>query len=92
MKIKISLHQNNLCQVCNKILFDIINLKRYWSIFPEGFVKHHISYFPEKIIYVHTSCHHKIHRTNEHPNLKPKIEDSAKFYNRELDIKKRRYK
>ncbi len=93
--------KKNICDVCGKKLTTYIdkNSGSFDSIFVKvsgeyavGLVKHHMSYFPEIIIYVHGGCHHKIHRTNKYPKLKPKIEDSAKFYNRELNIKTRRYK
>jgi hypothetical protein len=35
-------------------------------------VIHHIRYGPpEETVYVHTSCHAKIHHSNAHPDLKP---------------------
>lgn len=80
-----TLTKKNICDVCKKKLFD----PKLWIF--NSLVKHHISYFPIKIIYVHWGCHHKIHRTNKYPELKPLIEDASKFYNRILDIKKRRF-
>ena len=32
----------------------------------EPFIKHHITYFPQKIAYVHIECHKKIHATDNH--------------------------
>lgn len=43
-------------------------------------VKHHISYFPEKIVPVHTQCHVEIHTAPAHP-LRPPKADIIKFYN-----------
>ncbi len=43
-------------------------------------VRHHIIYFPEKIVYVHKSCHNHIHKTDKYPDLKPSKEDTDKFY------------
>lgn len=43
-------------------------------------VRHHISYFPEKIIFVHASCHNLIHKTNKFLNLKPDKDEINRFY------------
>jgi hypothetical protein len=45
-------------------------------------IKHHVSYFPEKIVLVHASCHNKIHKTDQYPNLKPNNEEINKYYKR----------
>lgn len=43
-------------------------------------MKHHVSYFPELIAYVHYSCHNAIHE-GKHPHLlQYKQGDSRKFY------------
>jgi hypothetical protein len=56
------------CQVCgNKI-----------DLYHE--VRHHISYFPEKVIFVHASCHNKIHKTDLYPGLKPCKDEINKYY------------
>ena len=36
---------------------------------------HHVSYDPEQVIYVHPSCHQKIHKTDMYPDLKPNQEN-----------------
>jgi len=36
-------------------------------------IRHHTSYYPEKTIPVHGSCHIYIHRTNKYTNLKPDL-------------------
>lgn len=59
------------CEVCNKKI----------PFFKE--IRHHVSYFPEKIIFVHASCHNKIHKTNLYPHLKPDQAEINKFYNKE---------
>jgi len=46
-------------------------------------VSHHVSYFPEKTIFVHRSCHNLIHKTDKYPKLKPSKEDIDKFYKNE---------
>ena len=43
-------------------------------------VRHHISYFPEKVILVHPGCHNVIHKTDKFPGLKPSEEEIARFY------------
>lgn len=43
-------------------------------------VRHHVSYFPEEIVYAHSSCHGVIHKTDLYPDLKPPDGDSAVFY------------
>ncbi len=35
---------------------------------------------PEKVIFVHASCHNTIHKTDKFPNPRPSDEESAKFY------------
>lgn len=45
-------------------------------------IKHHVSYFPEKIAYVHFKCHQKIHDP-DHPLIQfiqYTKEDSIQFY------------
>jgi len=44
------LNSNDRCIVCFKEPEDNLNL-----------IKHHISYFPERIAFVHFACHNKIH-------------------------------
>jgi hypothetical protein len=46
-------------------------------------IKHHYSYFPEKIIYVCSSCNNRTNLEHNHPLLNPPIEDANKFYGRE---------
>ena len=43
-------------------------------------IAHHVSYFPEKVIIVHQSCHNKIHKTDKFLHLKPSNEEIARFY------------
>jgi hypothetical protein len=43
-------------------------------------IRHHVSYFPEKVIFVHPACHNKIHKTNEFPGLRPSDEEISTFY------------
>ncbi|RZN14222.1 MAG: hypothetical protein EF812_05970 [Methanosarcinales archaeon] len=55
------------CDVCGKKI----------DLFKE--VRHHISYFPERVSFVHASCHNKIHKTNLFPHLKPNKDEIDKF-------------
>lgn len=41
-------------------------------------IAHHVSYYPERIVYVHKSCHQEIHKTDKYPQLKPSQEDMDK--------------
>jgi len=65
------LNSNVMCMVCFKEPKDNLNL-----------IKHHVSYFPQVICFVHFDCHNKIH----HPdNTLPHLiqygsKDSRKFY------------
>ena len=45
-------------------------------------IRHHVSYNPEKVVIVHASCHQRIHRTSEHPELQPSAEDIREYYRR----------
>jgi len=59
-----------ICAVCKE------------EIEPKQLVKHHISYFPEKKVFVHRKCHPIIHRSKDkrYLKLKPKEGEAAKFY------------
>jgi hypothetical protein len=63
----------NVCVACNN------------SIEWPDLVEHHTSYFPERTVYVHRSCHTLIHKTQTYLSLKPSEEESKKFY----DMKRR---
>lgn len=56
---------NKYCFICNKFR----NTER-----------HHITYFPERIINVCHSCHNNIHYTAEYSDLKPVKGEGTKFY------------
>ena len=63
-----------ICAVCSKCQnFDedgkIISL-----------IKHHVSYFPQKIAHVHKQCHDEIHATDNHVLIQYGKDDSKKFY------------
>ena len=51
-------------------------------------IRHHISYFPEKIAFVHYECHRKIHDTPLNVFIQYADGDSRKFY----DMKRERMK
>ena len=46
----------------------------------EPFIKHHVTYFPQKIAYVHDKCHKQIHATDNHYLIQYDEGDSKKFY------------
>jgi len=43
-------------------------------------LKHHVSYYPEIIAFVHYDCHKKIHNTPLDIYIQYKTGDSRKFY------------
>ena len=43
-------------------------------------IKHHVSYFPQKIAHVHKQCHDEIHATDNHFLIQYGKDDSKKFY------------
>ena len=43
-------------------------------------IKHHVSYFSQKIAHVHTQCHDKIHATDNHFLIQYDKDDGKKFY------------
>ena len=48
-------------------------------------VKHHMSYFPEEIAYVHYECHKKIHDVPLHTFIQYQEGDARKFYDMKKD-------
>jgi len=46
----------------------------------EVLIKHHVSYFPERVAYVHYECHKIIHSTDNHFLIQYSPEDSKRFY------------
>ena len=54
-------------------------------------IRHHISYFPEKIVYVDNSCHAKIHLQKQYPHLAPS-EGHAKIFYDEIKAERKREK
>jgi len=58
-----------------KLKIILTEQERLERAFPEEVLKlekHHISYDPEKTIFVCRNCHLRIHHTNDFPHLKPK--------------------
>ena len=47
---------------------------------PYELIKHHMSYFPEKIAHVHYSCHKQIHNNPNSPFIQYSPGDSRRFY------------
>lgn len=64
------------CEVCGKKIE--LNKK----------IEHHVSYYPEKIFYVHLACHHRIHRTDKYPQFKPSQKDMDEYYLQTVEAKK----
>lgn len=68
------MNKNNMCMVCFKPPLD-----GYGNFL----IKHHVSYFPEKIAFVHYDCHEKIHFSDENNHLiQYEAGDSRKFYSK----------
>lgn len=70
------LNSPNNCEACgHDCAFDIS------SRMEEQLSQHHISYFPERIVFVHVSCHFAIHHRGLRPDLIEYEEgDSRKFH------------
>jgi len=51
-------------------------------------IKHHVSYFPELVAFVHYDCHKKIHNTPLVNFIQYKEGDSRKFYDMQKEVKK----
>jgi len=64
-------NSSNKCAVCFGKPVDNLNL-----------IKHHMSYFPELIAFVHWECHNKIHDPDEPITVFIQYEqgDSRRFY------------
>ena len=58
-------NRNQLCEHCH---------------ISEWAVKHHISYFPEKIIKLCKKCHNIIHKSTSDDNLKKYDKDDSRFF------------
>ena len=51
-------------------------------IFTRDYIRHHISYFPERIVFVHKSCHSFIHNSHpsRYPELLPDMRQTIRWY------------
>jgi len=69
--LSLFLNSKNMCLVCFKEPEDNLNL-----------IKHHVSYFPQIIGYVHFKCHQKIHDPDNPLTafIQYQPKDSRKFY------------
>ena len=78
------LNSPNNCKACGHgCAFDISSRRE------EPLSQHHISYFPEKIVFVHVSCHFAIHHKGFRADLKKYDDgDSRKFYDLEKKLSK----
>jgi hypothetical protein len=78
------LNLSNICEACSHgCAFDISTRRE------EPLSQHHISYFPEKIAFVHVSCHFAIHHRGLRPDLIEYVEgDSRKFHEEKPPLRK----
>jgi hypothetical protein len=44
------------------------------------YIRHHVTYFPERVAIVHAVCHADIHLHGKYPNLTPPKGDAERFY------------
>ena len=65
------LNKNDICLVC------------FGSSLDSKLLKHHISYFPERVAYVHYDCHNRIHSVPLTNFIQYDEGDSSKFYDNE---------
>ena len=71
------LGSREMCLVC----FKPPEIEKTWiGEQPIALVKHHLSYFPEKIAFVHYQCHKKIHDTPLNAFIQYSEGDARKFY------------
>jgi hypothetical protein len=69
---------HNTCECC-AVCFKGPSVDNETNII-EPFIKHHVTYFPQKIAYVHDKCHKKIHATDNHYLIQYDEGDGRKFY------------
>ena len=80
MTSKQFMNNSDMCIVC----FSPPNVRSEKNVLGEEtkyeLIKHHVSYFPEIIAFVHYSCHKKIHDMPLVNFIQYKDGDSRKFY------------
>jgi len=62
------MNKSDICLVC------------FGSSLDSKLIRHHLSYFPERIAFVHYECHKKIHETPLTQFIQYGEGDSKKFY------------
>ena len=78
------LNSHNNCMACGHDCSFDIGTKRQIPL-----VKHHVTYFPQKIAFVHQECHFAIHHKGLRSDLIKYSEgDGKKFYDQEKQISK----
>ena len=77
---------HNTCEICAECFKNTFVDNETGVIVP--FIKHHVTYFPEKIAYVHDQCHKKIHATDNHCLIQYGDGDSRKFYDNKKSLSK----
>ena len=78
------LNSSKNCMACGHDCSFDIGTKRQVPL-----VKHHVTYFPQKIAFVHQECHFAIHHKGLRPDLIKYSEgDGRKFYDQEKKLSK----
>ena len=72
----------NICAACSKDPYFDENDRTI------SLLKHHVSYFPEKIAHVHKQCHDEIHATDNHVLIQYDMGDSKIFYDNDKSLPK----
>ena len=75
------LNSPNNCKACGHDCSFDIETKRVISL-----EKHHVTYFPQRVAFVHTECHFAIH----HRGLKPNLIEYEEGDGREFHIEKKK--
>lgn len=82
--MKVFLNKNDMCIVCFR------GPEKWDNGLDISLIKHHVSYYPEIIAFVHFDCHRKIHDPDN--PLKQFIqytrEDSLRFYKEKTEKEK----
>jgi hypothetical protein len=78
------LNSSNNCKACGHDCSFDIETKRVIPL-----EKHHVTYFPQRVAFVHTECHFAIHHKGFRADLKKYDDgDSRKFYDLEKKLSK----
>jgi len=74
------MNSEDRCMICSKEpdMKPELNILGEKVIYP--LIKHHVSYYPEVIAFVHYDCHKKIHNTPLNTFIQYEQGDSRKYY------------